>query len=83
MTRTPAGAAELVLEQQFQRISGTMRVAGETLSLAQAVLRGDEIRFAVSGAGGARQSFVGRIAGDRIAGEGDAQPWSAVRVRAR
>jgi SAM-dependent methyltransferase len=83
MTRTPAGAAELVLEQQFQRISGTMRVAGETLSLAQAGLRGDEIRFAVIGAGGARQAFVGRVAGDRMAGEGDAQPWSAVRARAR
>jgi SAM-dependent methyltransferase len=83
MARTPAGAAELVLEQQFQRISGAMRVAGETLPLAQAGLRGDEIRFAVSGAGGARQAFVGRVAGDRMAGEGDAQPWSAVRARVR
>jgi hypothetical protein len=60
-----------------------MRVAGETLSLAQAGLRGDEIRFAVIGAGGARQAFVGRVAGDRMAGEGDAQPWSAVRARSR
>lgn len=83
MTRTPAGAAELVLAQQFQRLSGSLRVAGETLPLAQASLRGDEIRFAVTGAGGARQAFVGRVAGDRMAGEGDAQPWSAVRVRAR
>lgn len=83
MTRTPAGAAELVLAQQFQRLSGSLRVAGETLPLAQASLRGDEIRFAVTGAGGARQAFVGRVAGDRMAGEGDAQPWSAVRVRTR
>ncbi len=83
MTRTPAGAAELVLAQQFQRLSGSLRVAGETLPLAQASLRGDEIRFAVTGAGGARQAFVGRVAGDRMAGEGEAQPWSAVRVRTR
>lgn len=83
MTQTPAGAAELVLEQQFQRLSGSMRVAGETLALAQAALRGDEIRFAVTGAGGQRQAFVGRVAGERMTGEGDAQPWSAVRVPAR
>jgi hypothetical protein len=83
MTRTPAGAAELVLDQQFQRISGSMRVAGETLPLAEASLRGDEIRFALTGAGGQREAFVGRVAGDRMTGEGGAQPWSAVRVRTR
>jgi SAM-dependent methyltransferase len=83
MTRTPAGPAELVLEQRFQRISGALRLAGETRPLERAALRGDEIRFAVGGAGGARLVFVGRVAGDRMAGEGDAQPWEAVRVRAR
>ena len=83
MTRTPAGAAELVFDQRFQRISGSMRVAGETLALAQATLRGDEIRFAVTGEGGRREAFVGRVAGDRMTGEGGAQPWSAVRVRTR
>jgi SAM-dependent methyltransferase len=83
MTRTPAGAAELVLDQRFQRISGSMRVAGETIALAQATLRGDEIRFAVTGEGGRREAFVGRVAGDRMTGEGGAQPWSAVRVRTR
>jgi SAM-dependent methyltransferase len=83
LTQTPAGAAELLLDQQFQRISGSMRIAGEIAPLAQASLRGDEIRFAVPGAGGARLAFAGRVTGDRIVGEGDAQPWTAVRVRAR
>jgi SAM-dependent methyltransferase len=83
LTQTPAGAAELVLDQQFQRISGSMRIAGEILPLAQASLRGDEIRFAVPGEGGARLAFVGRVAGDRIVGEGAAQPWTAIRVRGR
>jgi SAM-dependent methyltransferase len=83
LTQTPAGAAELLLDQQFQRVSGSMRVAGRTLPLAQASLRGDEIRFAVPGEGGASLAFVGRVAGDRIVGEGAAQPWTAVRVRAR
>lgn len=83
MTRTPAGAAELVLDQQFQRISGSVRVAGETLALAQATLRGDQIRFAVTGEGERREAFVGRVMGDRMTGEGGVQPWSAVRVRTR
>lgn len=83
MTRAAAGAAELVLDQQFQRISGSARVAGETLPLTQAVLRGDEIRFAFAGEGGARVAFTGRVAGDRIVGAGGTEPWSALRVRAR
>jgi hypothetical protein len=83
MTRAAGAAAELVLDQQFQRISGSARVAGEMLPLTQAVLRGDEIRFAFSGEGGGRVAFIGRVAGDRIVGERSAAPWSAVRVRAR
>jgi hypothetical protein len=83
LTRAAGAAAELVLDQQFQRISGSVRVAGETLPLTQAVLRGDEIRFAFAGAGGARVTFTGRVDGDRIVGDRSAQPWSAVRVRAR
>ena len=83
MTRAAGAAAELVLDQQFQRISGSVRVAGETLPLTQAALRGDEIRFAFAGEGGARVAFTGRVAGDRIVGDRGAEPWSAVRVRAR
>jgi SAM-dependent methyltransferase len=83
MTRTAGAAAELVFDQRFQRISGSVRVAGETLPLTQAVLRGDEIRFAFAGEGGARSVFTGRVAGDRIVGDRSAEPWSAVRVRAR
>jgi SAM-dependent methyltransferase len=83
MTRATGAAAELVFDQQFQRISGSVRVAGETLPLTQALLRGDEIRFAFAGEGGARLSFTGRVVGDRIVGDRSAEPWSAVRVRAR
>ena len=83
MTRATAGAAELVLDQQFQRISGSARVAGETLPFTQALLRGDEIRFAFAGESGGRTAFTGRVAGDRIIGDRSAEPWSAVRVRAR
>jgi SAM-dependent methyltransferase len=83
MTRAAAGAAELVLDQRFQRVSGSVRIAGETLPLTQALLRGDEIRFAFAGEGSARLAFTGRVTGDRIVGDRSAEPWSAVRVRAR
>lgn len=83
MTRGAGAAAELVFDQRFQRISGSVRIAGETLPLTQALLRGDEIRFAFAGEGGARLAFTGRVAGDRIIGDRSAEPWSAVRVRAR
>ncbi len=83
MTRAGSGAAELVVDQRFQRISGSVRVAAETQPLTQAVLRGDEIRFAFAGEGGARVAFTGRVAGDRIVGGSGAEPWTAVRVRTR
>jgi hypothetical protein len=73
---------ELALDQKYQQVSGSARVAGETLPLSQVLLRGDEIRFAFSGAGGTRLAFAGRVAGDRIAGA-DPDAWSAVRIRAR
>jgi SAM-dependent methyltransferase len=83
MTRAAGAAAELVFDQRFQRISGSVRIAGETLPLTQALLRGDEIRFAFAGESGARIAFIGRVAGDRIIGDRSAEPWSAARVRAR
>ena len=83
MTRGAGAAAELVFDQRFQRVSGSVRIAGETLPLTQALLRGDEIRFAFAGEGGVRLTFTGRVAGDRIIGDRSAEPWSAVRVRAR
>jgi SAM-dependent methyltransferase len=86
VTRGVAGSAassfELALDQKYQQVSGSARVAGENLPLTQVQLRGDEIRFAFTGAGGARLAFTGRVAGDRIAGA-DADAWSAVRTRTR
>jgi SAM-dependent methyltransferase len=83
VTRGPGGPFELALEQKYQHVSGSARVAGETLPLTQALLRGDEIRFAFTAAGGARLAFTGRVSGDRIVGEGGGDPWIAVRTRVR
>lgn len=72
---------EVVLDQKFQRLSGSVRLAGEMLPLAGATLRGDSIRIEFRGPGNGREVLVGRVAGERMVGEGDAERWSAVRLR--
>lgn len=83
VTRGAGVPFEVVLEQRYQQLSGSARVAGESVPLREVTLRGDELRFAIPGEHGARLAFSGRVAGDRIAGESGPGPWSAVRLRAR
>ena len=70
---------ELVLEQQFQVLSGTLQADGKTIPIGDGRLRGDQISFQ---AGGTRYS--GRVAGASI--EGTARTgaqtfgWTATRV---
>ena len=57
---------ELVLEQQFQVVSGTLRNASGTVPIEDARLRGAELTFRAAGA-----SYTGRVRGDRVAGDAD------------
>ena len=57
---------ELVLEQQFQVVSGTLRNASGTVPIEDARLRGAELTFRAGGA-----SYTGRVRGDRVAGDAD------------
>ena len=57
---------ELVLEQQFQVVSGTLRDASGTVPIEDARLRGAELTFRAAGA-----SYTGRVRGDRVAGDAD------------
>ena len=70
---------ELVLEQQFQVVSGTLRAGGEAIPIGDGRLRGDQISFQ---AGGARYS--GRVVGLAIDGTvrtgGRTFGWIATRV---
>jgi hypothetical protein len=75
---------ELSLQQTYQKLQGTLRVGGESLSLFDAKLTGDEIRFTVLEKGGQRRDFTGRVQGNamsgtmRVAGQGES-PWSAAK----
>ena len=75
--RLPDG--ELVLEQQFQVVSGTLRNASGTVPVEDGRLRGSELTFRAGGA-----SFTGRVRGDRLAGDADDGTrrfgWHARRV---
>jgi precorrin-6B methylase 2 len=71
---------ELVLDQQFQMVSGTVRTSAGSAQIEKGVLRGEEITFTAGG-----NQFTGRVTGDRMegtvkTGTGD-RPWSAARKR--
>lgn len=76
--RLPAG--ELVLEQEFDTVSGTLTTpAGTRLSIVNGRVQADRIRFLAG-----LDDYAGRIRGERMEGtvSGAASgPWSAVRVR--
>ena len=70
---------ELVLEQQFQMVSGMLRTGSEAVPIEAGRLRGDELSFRAGGA-----SYTGRVRGDRLAGDADDGArrfgWHARRV---
>jgi hypothetical protein len=71
---------ELVLDQQFQMVSGTVRTSAGSAQIENGVLRGEEITFTAGG-----NQFTGRVTGDRMegtvkTGTGE-RPWSAARKR--
>jgi SAM-dependent methyltransferase len=67
------GNADLVLTQQFQKLSGTL----EGTPITEASLKGDEIAFSVGTA-----KYAGRVAGNAMQGNvagGSGTTWSATR----
>ena len=64
-------AYEMVLEQNFQMLTGTVRVGGRSVNLQDAKLRGDQISgsFTADVNGSAlKHEFTGRVAGGSIEG---------------
>jgi hypothetical protein len=72
--RLPRG--ELTLDQNFQRVSGTLYSAGAALPVTNGRLHGDELSFTAGEA-----TYTGRVNGDTIHGTNGA--WSAMRTGSR
>ena len=74
--RFPQG--ELRLTQSFQEISGTINAGGNTMTIADGKMRGDEISFTAGGA-----QYTGRVVGNTINGTvksgGGSSNWNAMR----
>lgn len=67
---------ELTLKQEFQMLSGELRL-GETVVPVTGRMLGERIKFQAGGI-----DYAGRVTGGKIAGSGTgAAAWSAVRVR--
>jgi precorrin-6B methylase 2 len=84
----PAGSAEetwrVALKQTFQKLTGTARLGDRSFELANAQMRGPEIRFSFVDANGTKREFTGRAQGNRLEGTTRAQggstvKWSAAR----
>lgn len=74
--RLPNG--ELELEQQYQKISGTLTVDGASTNVSEGRLLGGQIQFTAG-----RAKYTGTVAGDamQVMVQGDANSaWSATRV---
>jgi precorrin-6B methylase 2 len=69
---------ELVLKQEFQMVSGTLRAGNQALPVKNGRLSGDELSFSAGDA-----HYRGRVAGNRIEGVvktgANTRKWSATR----
>ncbi len=70
--RLPQG--EIRLEQNFQKLSGTLSSGGTRTPITNGRLRGDQVSFTAAGV-----NYTGRVTGDAMSGANGA--WSATRVR--
>jgi hypothetical protein len=84
MLEAGAQKAELGLEQQFQKIHGTIAIGPLLAGLREARLRGPNIAFAYVDATGTRRDFTGRVNGGKMEGsfrdeKGAEGRWSATK----
>lgn len=76
--------AELVLDQRYQRVTGTVRYGDIRVGLREALVRGDAVRFRLVDQRGDLHDFSGRVDGDVLTGtvhaRGQAAAFSAART---
>ncbi len=78
------GNAELSLQQTYQKIEGSLKIAGKDLSLKDAKLEGDRISFTVGEGNPSVRQYSGRVHGNSIEGitkvvGGTEVKWTAER----
>ncbi len=71
-------SADLVLEQQYQRVEGTVTANGVTSRVEQGRINGDRIRF-IANLGDGRRTLEGRI-GENGLESTTGRPWRAARA---
>jgi SAM-dependent methyltransferase len=67
-----ADGSTLTLEQEFQKLSGTLEIHGIALPVENGHLRGEEIRFTVN-----QVDYAGRVSGNTMAGSAQGRVTSA------
>ena len=90
-----AAVHELTLDQNYQRLSGTLIVDGRPARMESVLLKGSAVNLVAAVDGAGRYEFSGRITGHEIAGTvkqvandratafGGEQPWNAARIQLR
>lgn len=68
---------ELVLQQAFQMLAGTLKRSGKEMSITEAKMNGTEIVFTAGG-----QRYTGQVDNGRmeVKAEGQGEPWTATRT---
>lgn len=81
---------DVQIDQAFQKISGTVSFGGRSAKIENAVLTGDNVRFAATldiGGKPVRHEFSGKVVNNAITGEvrrgGVAEVWNATRTELR
>jgi len=76
--RWKSAQGELVLKQDFQKVSGTVGSGNVSAPISRGTLHGDQISFAAGGS-----EYRGRVNGNAIEGtvksEGKSGAWKATR----
>ena len=70
--KTPQG--DLVLTQEFQKLSGSLTAGGTKSAISDGRMRGDAITFTAGG-----RTYTGRVVGIRIESTGSGAAWSATK----
>ena len=81
-----AGPVELTVEQRFQALTPKAAAGGRSVTVEDARIRGDSVRFVLNGVGGREGAvtLVGAVKGERMSGTASgghaAGEWSATRT---